>query len=87
MQRKTLVISSSEGLRARPATLLVQTASKFESQVFIEREGQKINAKSLMGVLSLGLRKGEGINLIIMGEDENKAMEAITQLVEKNFSI
>ncbi|MDP2892720.1 MAG: HPr family phosphocarrier protein [Bacillota bacterium] len=87
MQRKTLVIASAEGLRARPATLLVQAAAKYESQIFIEKDGQKINAKSLMGVLSLGLRKGESINLIIMGDDEEKAMNAITGLIEKNFVV
>jgi phosphocarrier protein HPr len=87
MLKKTLVISNNEGLRTRPATALVQTAARFKSQIFIEREDRKINAKSLMGVLSLGLRKGENIEIFVLGDDENEAMEAIVDLAERDFEL
>ena len=86
MVTKTLEITSSEGLRAKTAALFVHTASKYDSQILIEKNNKKINAKSIIGVLSLGVKQNETINVIIMGSDEVTAGEALAQLVETDFN-
>ena len=85
MQHKVLEIKNKDGLRARPAAMFVQTASQFTSQILIERGNKKINAKSIMGVLSLGVQSGEAIHLIVNGEDERAAIDAISKMVEGDF--
>ena len=85
MQHKVLEIRNKDGLRARPASMFVQAASKFNSQILIERGNKKINAKSIMGVLSLGVQCGDAIHLIANGEDERAAIEAMAALVEGDF--
>lgn len=85
MQHKVLEIKNKDGLRARPAAMFVQVASKFNSQILIERGNKKINAKSIMGVLSLGVQCDEAIHLIANGEDERAAIDALAALVEKDF--
>lgn len=86
MQHKVLEIQNKEGLRARPAAMFVQAASKFSSQILIERGNKKINAKSIMGVLSLGVQAGEAVHVIANGEDERAALDALTALVESDFA-
>ncbi len=85
MQHKVLEIKNKDGLRARPASMFVQAAGKFNSQILIERGNKKINAKSIMGVLSLGVQRGEAIHLIANGEDERAAIEAMSKLVDEDF--
>ena len=82
MIHKVLTIHSERGLRARPAADFVQEASRFESQMLIEKGNKKVNAKSIMGVLSLGVGQGDTIHLIITGSDEREAMETMQRLVE-----
>jgi len=82
MITKEMIVKSSTGLHARPATLLVKKASSFKSDVYIEHNGKKANVKSLIGVLSLGVNKGSKITLSINGDDEAYAMEELTKLVE-----
>ena len=77
MQRKTFKITSDAGLHARPATVLVQTASSFESEVSLEYKGRTVNLKSIMGVMSLGVPAGSEITITAEGSDETEATAAI----------
>lgn len=83
MIHKVLIIQNEEGLRARPAAQFVQLASGFTSQMLIEKGNKKVNAKSIMGVLSLGVGKGDSIHLMISGPDEDLAMSAMVELTKK----
>lgn len=82
MVTKELVVNSSTGLHARPATLLVKKASSFKSNIYIEYKDKKANAKSLIGVLSLGVSKGAMITISINGDDEVYAMEELERIIE-----
>ena len=83
MLYKELTIQNPEGLKSRPAALFVQTASRYASQLLIEGENKKVNAKSIMGVLSLGIKQGETIYVLANGKDEREALEALEALVNK----
>lgn len=83
---KKFMVSDEAGLHARPATVLVNAASKFSSELFLEYTGRKVNLKSIMGVMSLGIRQGAQITIIAEGEDEEQAIEAIEQVL-KNQNI
>ena len=82
---KRAVMTNQVGLHARPATFFIQKANEFKCSVFIQKDERKINAKSLLGVLSLGVVKGGEIEIITDGEDEEAAMQALLELVETNF--
>lgn len=79
MVTKKMTIKIPTGLEARPVAVLVQVASQFESSVYIECEGKKVNAKSIMGMMSLGLAAGEDIAVTCEGTDEEQAMEKIEE--------
>ncbi len=83
--RKEFIVKNKVGLHARPAALFVQTAKGFSSEITVEKDGNKVNAKSILGVLSLGAEKGSKIIIEINGEDEKEAMEAFEKLIEDNF--
>lgn len=85
MVSKNIVIRNKSGLHARPASKFVQTANEFKSDIFIEKDSTKVNAKSIMGVMTLGAGKGSEITLIAEGEDEKKALDALVELIENNF--
>ncbi|MCD6427507.1 MAG: HPr family phosphocarrier protein [Caldisericaceae bacterium] len=85
MLKKDFIIQNKVGLHARPASLFVQTANKFKSNITVEKDGNKVNAKSILGILSLGAEKGAHITIEIEGEDEEAAMQALTQLIGSNF--
>ena len=85
MLRKELDVRSKIGLHARPAALFVQTANKFSSDVFVEKDTKKVNGKSIMGIMSLGVAKNEKITIIIDGPDEEEAMESLTRLIEQTL--
>ena len=85
MQAKELTITNADGLRASKAAMFVQVAGGFTSQVFVEKGNKKINAKSIMGVLSLGVKQGEKIYVFANGKDEKEAIEAIERLVTTAF--
>lgn len=85
MIKKELTIMNKTGLHARPASMFVQKASKFKSSIMIEKEDKKINAKSIISVLSGGISQGTKITLVIDGEDEQEAEKALVELVESNF--
>ena len=79
MIEKTMKIQLENGLEARPVAVLVQKASMHDSTIYIRAEGKKVNAKSIMGMMTLGLDAGEEITLSANGDDENAAMESIEQ--------
>ncbi|MCF6095976.1 HPr family phosphocarrier protein [Thermovorax subterraneus] len=85
MYEKTIVVKNKTGLHARPAAMFVQTANKFKSEIFVEKEGKKVNAKSIMGVMSLAVSQGTTITILAQGEDEKDAVEALVELVESKF--
>ena len=76
---KFIKIQLSGGLEARPIAMLVQVASQYESSVYLETEGKKVNAKSIMGMMSLALDNGESVKVITNGEDEQEAMRGIEE--------
>jgi phosphocarrier protein HPr len=73
------------GLHARPSALLVQKASKFKSEITLEKEGQKVNGKSIMGVMMLAAEKGSILIIRAEGEDENEAVAALVEVVLSKF--
>lgn len=81
--RKTIVIQSPQGLHARPAALFVQIASRFNSLVTVECGGEKINGRSIMGLLTLGLQKGTNIILDVNGDDAEQVFTELEQLISK----
>ena len=82
---KEIVIKHYDGLKAKAAASFVQVANQFESQILIEYSNKKINAKSIMGLLSLGVKYGESIYVFANGTDEKAAVNALVDLVAKNF--
>ena len=85
MISQKLTIMNKLGLHARAASKLVNTAGQFESDVFIDKQGNRINAKSIMGVMMLAASKGTEILLEVDGNDEQDCMQAIVQLIDSRF--
>lgn len=79
MVTKKMTIKIPTGLEARPVALLVQVASKYESNIYVECEDKKVNAKSIMGMMSLGIAAGEEVTVIANGSDEEEAINNIEQ--------
>lgn len=77
MIKKKIMIKIPNGLEARPVALLVQVASQYESEIYVEYEDKKVNAKSIMGMMSLGLASGEEVTVMVEGPDEKKAIKSI----------
>ena len=77
MLKKTITIGLSSGLEARPVAMLVQIASQFDSSVYVEVKNKKVNAKSIMGMMTLGVPAGGKVNVVAEGNDETKAIEHI----------
>lgn len=77
MKEKTVEIRLEDGLEATPIAMLVQVASQFESNIYLQTGGKKVNAKSIMGMMSLGLDAGESLEVIADGVDEDAAIEGI----------
>ena len=82
MISRNVTIINSMGLHARPATFFVQSAHKFKSSVWVESGDRKVNAKSLLGVLSLGIAKGMTVTLIADGYDEEEAIASLEKLID-----
>ena len=85
MFSKEVTVNNQVGLHARPATFFIQKANEFRSTITVEKENRKVNAKSLLGVLSLGITKGTVINISAEGSDEEEAVNALCTLVASNF--
>lgn len=85
MCTKNVVINNQVGLHARPATFFIQKANEFKCSIWIEKDERRVNAKSLLGVLSLGIVKGTEITLIADGSDEEAAVDALATLISSDF--
>ena len=83
---KDVIVQNQVGLHARPATFFIQKANEFRSSIWVEKDERRVNAKSLLGVLSLGIVGNTPIRLIADGPDEEKAVEALVKLVESGFA-
>lgn len=83
---KDVEVKNQVGLHARPATFFIQKANEFKSSIWIEKEERRVNAKSLLGILSLGIVGGTNIRIIADGSDEQQAVESLVELVESGFS-
>lgn len=86
MLTREVTINNQVGLHARPATFFIQKANEFKSNIWIEKDDRKVNAKSLLGVLSLGIVKGTSVNLIADGSDEKEALNTLENLICSDFS-
>ena len=86
MVSKEVVINNQVGLHARPATFFIQKANEFKSSIWVEKDERHVNAKSLLGVLSLGIVKGTTINLIADGPDQDEAIDTLSALIDSDFS-
>lgn len=86
MISKEITIVNTSGLHARPATFFIQKANTYKSAVWVEKEDRRVSAKSLLGVLSLGIAKGMTITIIADGMDENAAVNGLAELIDSGFS-
>ena len=85
MTRREVTIRNRAGIHARPAALIVQTANAFESQVFFEKDDTRINAKSIMGIITLGAAYNTTLVIVAEGQDETEVVDAIAALFESRF--
>ncbi|NMB08411.1 MAG: HPr family phosphocarrier protein [Tissierellia bacterium] len=86
MFKQDVTLQNETGLHARPASLFVKEASRFSSNVTVIKDGKEYNAKSIMGVLSMGAGKGTTITIQAQGDDAKEAVEALVKLVKDNFN-
>jgi phosphocarrier protein len=86
MYSKEVTVQNHVGLHARPATFFIQKANEFKSSIWVEREDRRVNAKSLLGVLSLGIVGGTAIRILAGGADEEAAVEDLVRLVDSGFT-
>ncbi len=83
---KEIIVQNQVGLHARPATFFIQKANEYKSSIWIEKDERRVNAKSLLGVLSLGITKGISITIMAEGSDEEAAVNDLVDLVSSDFS-
>jgi len=83
---KEVTVKNQVGLHARPATFFIQKANEFKSSIWVEKQERRVNAKSLLGVLSLGIVGGASIRIVADGADEEKAVDALVKLIESAFA-
>lgn len=86
MYVKEVVVQNKIGLHARPATFFIQKANEFKASIWVEKEERRANAKSLLGVLSLGIIGGTSIKIIADGSDEEEAVKSLVNLVQSGFA-
>ena len=86
MVKENVTITNNIGLHARPATFFIQKANSYRSSIWIEKDDRKVNAKSLLGVLSMGIAKGMTITLMAEGADEAEAIAGLVALVQTGFA-
>jgi len=85
MISKEVVVQNQVGLHARPATFFIQKANEFKSSIWVEKDERKVNAKSLLGVLSMGITKGTPMTIIADGPDEDDAIRELSELIVSDF--
>ena len=83
---KEVMVQNQVGLHARPATFFIQKVNEFKSSIWVEKEERRVNAKSLLGVLSLGIVGGTNIRIIADGSDEEEAVSSLVELVKSGFA-
>lgn len=86
MCTKEVIVQNQVGLHARPATFFIQKANEYKSSVWVEKDERRVNAKSLLGVLSLGIMGDTKIRIIAGGPDEEQAVDGLVKLVESGFA-
>ena len=86
MYSNTVKVQNQVGLHARPATFFIQKSNEFKSSIWVEKDERRVNAKSLLGVLSLGIVGGTTIRIIADGSDEEQAVVGLVTLVESGFT-
>jgi len=86
MLSKDVTVQNQVGLHARPATFFIQKANHFKSAIWVSKDDRKVNAKSLLGVLSLGIVRGTTITITADGDDEQEAVDALVALISANFA-
>ncbi|HIR41238.1 MAG TPA: HPr family phosphocarrier protein [Candidatus Egerieicola pullicola] len=86
MYVRDVIVKNKVGLHARPATFFIQRANEYQSSIWVERDERRVNAKSLLGVLSLGILGQHQIRIIADGTDEKEAVDALVSLVESGFT-
>lgn len=86
MYEKEVTVQNQVGLHARPATFFIQKANEFKSNIWVEKDERKVSAKSLLGVLSLGITRGTNVKIVADGNDEVNAINALTTLVGSEFT-
>ncbi len=85
MTERTVTVRNRAGIHARPAALIVQTAGKFESNIVFKKDGEEINAKSIMGIITLGASYNTELQVAADGADEGEALEELNRLFENRF--
>ncbi len=83
---KDVLVENQVGLHARPATFFIQKANEYRSSIWVEKEERRVNAKSLLGVLSLGIVGGTNIRILADGADEEEAVDGLVELVKSGFA-
>ena len=86
MISRDVTITNTVGLHARPATFFIQKANSYKSSIWIEKNDRKVNAKSLLGVLSLGIAKGMTVTILADGQDEEAAIDGLEKLINSGFA-
>ena len=87
MITREVTVKNSVGLHARPATFFIQKANSFKSSIWVEKDDRRVNAKSLLGILSLGVTEGTTITLIADGADESVALKGLADMIENGFKM
>lgn len=87
MITREVTVKNSVGLHARPATFFIQKANSFKSSIWVEKDDRRVNAKSLLGVLSLGVTEGTTITIIADGADESAALKGLADMIENGFKV
>jgi catabolite repression HPr-like protein len=85
MVEKKIVVKLKSGLQARPAAMFVQEANRFSSEIFLEKDAKRVNAKSIMGLMSLAVGTGSEVTLSAVGHDEAEALEALEKFIQKDI--
>lgn len=83
MVESTVEVKLKTGLQARQAAMFVQEANRYKSDIFLQKDEKKVNAKSIMGIMSLAIARGTTVKLIAEGKDENEAIEGLSAIIEK----
>ena len=86
MVKHNVTITNNIGSHARPATFFIQKANSYKASIWLEKDDRKVNAKSLLGVLSMGIAKGMTVTLVAEGADEALAIEGLVELIENSFA-